>query len=101
MLDDDGHQLVSERIAHTVDGLVALVAMITSLTGSVSIAIERAEGLLVEHLQQHCDTEIYCVSPRSRRGPANGIGWQPRSPTSSTPMSWPTHCATSMPSGGR
>jgi transposase len=64
VLDDDGQQLVSRKITHTVDGLSALVTLIASLAGSVRIAIERAEGLLVEHLQQHCDAEIYCVSPK-------------------------------------
>lgn len=64
ILDDDGQQLLSRKLAHTVDGLGALVAMIASVTGSVRIAIERAEGLLVEHLQRHCDAEIYCVSPK-------------------------------------
>lgn len=64
VLDDTGRQLVSRKIAHTVEGLAALVAMIASLSGAVRIAIERAEGLLVEHLQEYCDTEIYCVSPK-------------------------------------
>ncbi|MGB0436049.1 MAG: IS110 family transposase [Mycobacterium sp.] len=64
VLDHDGQQLVSRKIAHTVDGISVLVELIASLTGSVRIAIERAEGLLVEHLQQHCDAEIYCVSPK-------------------------------------
>ncbi|CAM3359200.1 IS110 family transposase [Mycobacteroides abscessus] len=64
VLDDDGQQLLSRKIAHTVDGLMALVEVIASLAGSVLIAIERAEGLLVEHLQQQCEAEIYCVSPK-------------------------------------
>ncbi|ULP39460.1 IS110 family transposase (plasmid) [Mycolicibacterium rufum] len=64
VLDDRGGQLLSRKIAHTVDGLTILVEVIASLTGSVRIAIERAEGLLVEHLQQHCSAEIYCVSPK-------------------------------------
>lgn len=64
VLGDDGHQLLSRKIAHTVDGLSALITMIASLAGSVRIAIERAEGLLVEHLQHHCAAEIYCVSPK-------------------------------------
>jgi transposase len=64
VLDDNGQQLVSRKIAHTVDGLAALVEVIAALAGSVRIAIERAEGLLVEYLQQHCDAEIYCVSPK-------------------------------------
>ena len=38
--------------------------MIASLTGQVRIAIERAEGLLVEYLHQHCDADIYCLSPK-------------------------------------
>ncbi|MCA4726607.1 IS110 family transposase [Mycolicibacterium fortuitum] len=64
ILDDDGQQLHSRKIAHTVEGLGVLIAMITSLTGAVRFAIERAEGLLIEHLQHHCDAEIYCVSPK-------------------------------------
>lgn len=64
VLDDNGHQLLSRKIAHTVDGLMALVEVIAALAGSVRIAIERAKGLLVEHLQQRCDAEIYCVSPK-------------------------------------
>lgn len=64
VLDDNGRQVVSRKIAHTVDGLVALESIIASLSGVVRIAIERAEGLLVEHLQHHCDAEIYCVSPK-------------------------------------
>jgi transposase len=64
VLDDGGQQLLSRKLAHTVDGLRDLVAIIASLTGAVRIAIERAEGLLVEYLQHHCDAEIYCVSPK-------------------------------------
>ena len=68
ILDASGEQLLSRKIAHTVDGLMALLEVIASLGGSVRIAIERAEGLLVEHLQQHCVAEIYCVSPKISRG---------------------------------
>lgn len=64
ILDARGTRIVSHKIAHTVEGLATLVAMIAALTGPVRIAIERAEGLLVEHLQHHCDAEIYCVSPK-------------------------------------
>ncbi len=64
VLDDDGQKLISRQIAHTVEGLTTLVAVLASLAGAVRIAIERAEGLLVEYLQHHCDAEIYCVSPK-------------------------------------
>ncbi|BCO33681.1 IS110 family transposase [Mycobacterium heckeshornense] len=64
VLDGTGQQLLSRKVAHTVDGLAVLVGLIASFTGAVRIAIERAEGLLVEYLQHHCDAEIYCVSPK-------------------------------------
>ncbi|MBZ4510955.1 IS110 family transposase [Mycobacterium avium subsp. hominissuis] len=64
VLDDNGKTLISRKIAHTVEGLTTLVGVIAALAGSVRIAIERAEGLLVEYLQNHCDAEIYCVSPK-------------------------------------
>lgn len=64
VLDPRGTRIVSRKVAHTVDGLAIMVGLITGLAGPVRIAIERAEGLLVEYLQQHCDAEIYCVSPK-------------------------------------
>jgi transposase len=77
VLDDCGGQLLSRKIAHTVDGLMTLVEVITSLAGLVRIAIERAEGLLVEYLQHQCDAEIYCVSTKiSARARENGIEWR-------------------------
>ena len=64
VLDARGAEVGHHKITHTVDGLAALVALIASIAGPVRIAIERAEGLLVEYLQQCCDAEIYCVSPK-------------------------------------
>nr|WP_218681167.1 transposase [Rhodococcus qingshengii] len=64
VLDARGVEVGQDKITHTVDGLAALVALIASIAGPVRIAIERAEGLLVEYLQQCCDAEIYCVSTK-------------------------------------
>jgi hypothetical protein len=64
ILDARGSQIVSRKIAHIVEGLATLVSVIAALAGPVRIAIERAQGLLVELLQQHCDAEIYCVSAK-------------------------------------
>lgn len=64
VLDARGVEVGHHKITHTVDGLAALVALIASIAGPVRIAIERAEGLLVEYLQQCCDAEIYCMSPK-------------------------------------
>lgn len=64
VVDTRGAEVGHHKITHTVDGLAALVALIASIAGPVRIAIERAEGLLVEYLQQYCDAEIYCVSTK-------------------------------------
>ncbi len=101
VLDDNGHQLLSRKIAHTVDGLMALVEVIASLAGSVRIAIERAEGLLVEHLQQHCGAEIYCVSPKiSARARERYRMAAAKSDEFDAYVFWPTHCVISTLSGG-
>ncbi|PKZ64163.1 hypothetical protein CYJ73_18635 [Gordonia terrae] len=64
IIDARGTKILSRKVAHTVEGLATLVAVIATLAAPVRIAIERAEGLLVEHLQHHCDAELYCVSPK-------------------------------------
>src|SRR5690242_13417924 len=47
----DGRQLGEERIAHHVAGLVALDAELARHSTRSPVAVERSEGLLVEHLQ--------------------------------------------------
>ena len=65
ILDDGGNKIGGRKIEHTVEGLATLAAMLAALTGLVRIAIERAEGILVEYLQNQCgNAEIYCVSPK-------------------------------------
>src|SRR5215218_2743491 len=54
---------MQQRINHTVAGLQVLAAQLGKL-GSVLIAIERAEGLLVEFLQTLPKVTVFCVSPK-------------------------------------
>jgi transposase len=63
VVDDRGQRLVQERVPHDVAGLSHLRAQLLRFTPGVPIAIERSEGLLVEHLQAHGYT-VYPVSPR-------------------------------------
>jgi transposase len=52
-----------QRVAHDVTGFAELDRLLARLRGSrLRIAIERAEGLLVEHLHA-LEVELYCVSP--------------------------------------
>ncbi|MGE5693880.1 MAG: IS110 family transposase [Candidatus Sericytochromatia bacterium] len=63
VVDSTGAQQVSRRITHDVAGLSALDAELARHTHSMPIAIERAEGLLVEHLQSRGHA-VFAVSPR-------------------------------------
>ena len=63
VLNTTGQVLMQQRINHTVAGLQVLAAQLGKL-GSVLIAIERAEGLLVEFLQTLPKVTVYCVSPK-------------------------------------
>lgn len=63
LLDEHGDRLLQRRISHDVAGLAELADILSSQAGQVRIAIERAEGLLVEHLHT-CGLKIYCVSPK-------------------------------------
>jgi transposase len=62
LLDAGGVPLVKLRINHDVAGLAQLDAVLDRFP-RLRVAIERAEGLLVEHL---LDTgrQVYCVSPK-------------------------------------
>jgi Transposase len=63
IVDSAGAQLVSRRFTHDVAGLSALETELARHGRSVPIAIERAEGLLVEHLQSR-GHPVFAVSPR-------------------------------------
>lgn len=63
-VDLAGEVIGQERIPHTVDGLANLDRILTDLDRDrVVVAIERAEGLLVEHLHAYA-LPVYCISPK-------------------------------------
>lgn len=63
LADADGVILLQQRFEHTVDGLDALELALTATAGHVRVAIERAEGILVERLLG-AGLEVFCVSPK-------------------------------------
>jgi transposase len=65
LLDQHGQVLHQQRVHHDVAGFAELDRLLTDhLTGRrLRVAIERAEGLLVEHLHT-LKVEIFCVSPK-------------------------------------
>jgi transposase len=63
LLDAAGTVRLQRRITHDVAGLAELERLLATQIGSVKVAIERAEGLLVEYLLA-LKVELYCVSPK-------------------------------------
>lgn len=63
VVDAAGTQLVSRRFTHDVAGLSALDNELARHADDLPIAIERAEGLLVER-PQSCGHPVFAVSPR-------------------------------------
>jgi transposase len=65
LIDQHGHVLHQQRVHHDVAGFAELDRLLTDHpTGQrLRVAIERAEGLLVEHLHT-LELEIFCVSPK-------------------------------------
>ena len=63
VIDTVGSVLSQGRVAHDVAGLARLTEQLDGYDHIEGVAIERAEGLLVEHLhaQQH---RLFCVSPK-------------------------------------
>lgn len=57
-----GQVLVQQRVGHDVPGLTELDDQLARWP-DVTVAIERGEGLLVEHLQQR-SLPVYCISPK-------------------------------------
>lgn len=63
LVDSTGATLLQKRFPHTVEGLAGLCAALAAVAGVVRVAIERAEGLLVERLLELA-VEVYCISPK-------------------------------------
>lgn len=64
-VDGTGEVLDKARVEHTVAGLSQLDTFIATVAacGLVACAIERGEGLLVEHVQA-AGVPLYCISPK-------------------------------------
>ncbi|MGA7051740.1 MAG: IS110 family transposase [Mycobacterium sp.] len=63
IVDSTGKRHTQLRVTHDVAGLAALEAELTRCGSGLPIAIERSEGLLVEHLQA-AGHVLFPVSPR-------------------------------------
>jgi len=66
IVDADGRVVQQRRLPHDVDGLAQLTVLLNSAgadAGRLRVAIERSEGILVEHLQAAGFT-VFCVSPK-------------------------------------
>jgi hypothetical protein len=64
VLNASGALVLQQRINHDVAGLRLLAAGIADLGSAVSVAIERAEGLLVEFLHTLPPVTLHCMSPK-------------------------------------
>src|SRR5512135_1364077 len=64
LLDPTGELLGQRRLAHDRDGFAVLDRVLSAAPAPVRVALERAEGLLVEHLQDLGIGDVYPVSPR-------------------------------------
>ena len=63
LIDSAGTVLLQRRFMHDVAGLAELDLLLGAYAGGLRLAIERAEGLLVEHLHSR-DVAVYCISPK-------------------------------------
>lgn len=63
VVDGEGRKRAELRLTHDRVGLERLEAELDALGGRVSVAVERAEGILVERLQA-AGHQVYPVSPR-------------------------------------
>jgi hypothetical protein len=63
LLDPDGKVRLQRRIPHDVNGFAELDEILARQPLPVKVAIEGAEGLLVEHLHV-LGLPVYCVSPK-------------------------------------
>jgi transposase len=63
LIDAAGAVLLQRRIMHDVAGLAELDRILGGHASGLKLAVERAEGLLVEHLHSR-DIAVYCISPK-------------------------------------
>lgn len=63
LIDEQGRVLRQQRVQHDIAGFAELDRLLGSCPGRLRLAIERAEGLLVEHLHT-LGVETFCVSPK-------------------------------------
>ena len=64
MIDCNGVLILQQRIVHDVTGLELLGSRLGIFGAEMLVAIERAEGLLVEFLQTLPAVTLFCVSPK-------------------------------------
>jgi Transposase len=89
IVDGAGHKKLELRVSHDVAGLDELRRELAKHGDRVPVAVERAEGLLVEHLQAH-GHPVFPVSPRIAAGPGNATAWRRSRTTGSMRSCW--HC---------
>jgi hypothetical protein len=99
VVDASGVKQVELRVTHDVPGLRELDDELARFVAVLPVAIERGEGLLVEHLQAQGHLVFACRHV-SRLELASAIGSRPSRTTASTRSSSPTRCVTSTPTGG-
>ena len=99
-VDAAGTRRRQVRLAHDVAGLAELDHELAAFGTRLPVAVERAEGLLVEHLQARGHL-VYPVSPRIAARARERYRTASSKTTSSTRSCWPTPCATSTPTGDR
>jgi transposase len=63
LIDEHGQVLRQQRVQHNAAGLDELDRLLVGRQAQLRVAIERAEGLLVEHLHT-LGIEVFCVSPK-------------------------------------
>jgi Transposase len=100
VVDADGAKRRQIRLAHDVAGLARLDHELGGLGARLPVAVERAEGLLVEHLQARGHL-VYPVSPRIAARARERYRAASSKDDVFDASCWPTPCATSTPTGGR
>jgi transposase len=63
LLNPDGTLLLQRKLSHDVAGLAELDRLLSGAPRPPKVAIERGEGILVEHLLDR-GVAVYCVSPK-------------------------------------
>ncbi len=64
-VDAEGVVLIQRKIEHTVAGFAEIDSLLGAFaaSGTVRVSIERAEGILVEHLLER-GRRVFCISPK-------------------------------------